>query len=256
VNQQIENINFYYEVYGEGAPILFFNSFGSDLSLLRSSFEPIFHKDSGPWKRIYVDHPGVGNTKVEGKISTKEILGSMKQLTDRLVGEEEFLLVGASFGGYISRFLLNEFNDQVKGLFLLYPLIKENPEDADIEHEVRSKQNTVYIADEKKVMHIQSAVTNSMKKTDFQLLESLMKEAQELEREETLQTSYYNKPVCILTGRQDETVGYKDAFHLIDYFPKATYCVLDNAGHQLQLEQNQLFTIFVKDWLSRVSSSV
>jgi pimeloyl-ACP methyl ester carboxylesterase len=59
-------------------------------------------------------------------------------------------------------------------------------------------------------------------------------------------------PVLILTGKQDDRVGYIDAWSLLDRYPRGTFAVLDKAGHDLQIEQPELFEGLVKEWLNRV----
>ncbi len=62
----------------------------------------------------------------------------------------------------------------------------------------------------------------------------------------------YEKPTLILTGRQDDCVGYQDAWQLLEQYPRATFAVLDRAGHNAQIEQPELFDALLKEWLSRV----
>ncbi len=59
-------------------------------------------------------------------------------------------------------------------------------------------------------------------------------------------------PTLILTGRFDPWVGYQEAYQLLDNFPRATYAVLDRAGHALAIEQKTLFRALVSEWLDRV----
>lgn len=63
---------------------------------------------------------------------------------------------------------------------------------------------------------------------------------------------YSDKPTCIITGRQDSSVGYAHAYELLDKFPRATFAVLDCAGHNLQIESELLFNQLIKDWLKRI----
>ena len=64
--------------------------------------------------------------------------------------------------------------------------------------------------------------------------------------------SPYTRPVLILTGRQDNSVGYMDAMELHSQFQRATFVILDAAGHGLPLEQDRVFTSLVFEWLERV----
>lgn len=63
---------------------------------------------------------------------------------------------------------------------------------------------------------------------------------------------HYEKPVLLLGGRQDTCVGYQDLLNLIEDYPRATVSILDAAGHNLQIEQPELFSELVKNWIKRV----
>lgn len=49
-------------------------------------------------------------------------------------------------------------------------------------------------------------------------------------------------------------VGYKDAWNVLDNYPRATFAVLDKSGHNLQIEQAELMNSLVIEWLDRVSN--
>ena len=61
----------------------------------------------------------------------------------------------------------------------------------------------------------------------------------------------FDKPTLILTGRQDNAVGYKDSWGLVENFPRATYAAMDRAGHFLALEQRELMQVLINEWLNR-----
>jgi pimeloyl-ACP methyl ester carboxylesterase len=62
----------------------------------------------------------------------------------------------------------------------------------------------------------------------------------------------FTAPTLIVAGRQDGITGYRDAWELIESYPRATFAVLDRAGHDLMVEQQALFRALVNDWLDRV----
>jgi pimeloyl-ACP methyl ester carboxylesterase len=63
----------------------------------------------------------------------------------------------------------------------------------------------------------------------------------------------FEKPALILTGRQDSTVGYQDAWEILAHYPRATFAVLDRAGHFLGIaEQSELVSALIFEWLERV----
>lgn len=55
-----------------------------------------------------------------------------------------------------------------------------------------------------------------------------------------------------MTGRQDSTVGYAEAWEMLEHYPRATFAVLDRAGHALPHEQPGLIRALVTEWLDRV----
>lgn len=61
------------------------------------------------------------------------------------------------------------------------------------------------------------------------------------------------RPSFVICGRQDSVTGYADQYALLPHYPRATFAVLDVAGHNLQLEQPELFGAVVREWLQRVA---
>jgi len=61
-------------------------------------------------------------------------------------------------------------------------------------------------------------------------------------------------PSLIITGRQDAMVGYRDAWNILENYPRATYVVLDRAGHFLE-EKEDLVNVLINDWLNRVQET-
>ena len=62
----------------------------------------------------------------------------------------------------------------------------------------------------------------------------------------------FEKPALILTGLQDNSVGYQDAMAMAGQFKRASFAILDAAGHSLPLEQEFVFEALVREWLERV----
>lgn len=65
----------------------------------------------------------------------------------------------------------------------------------------------------------------------------------------------FERPALFLLGRQDHNVGYKSALDLMENYPRATFAVLDGAGHFLGgIEQIDLTRVLIGEWLDRVES--
>lgn len=68
---------------------------------------------------------------------------------------------------------------------------------------------------------------------------------------DTLPTPF-GGPTLIITARQDQVVGYRAAWDLLDNYPRATFAVLDRAGHFVLIEQDVLCHALIREWLDRV----
>lgn len=78
---------------------------------------------------------------------------------------------------------------------------------------------------------------------------------EETETETETETKFqFPAPTLIIAGRQDGTVGYRDALRLLQWYPRATFAVLDRADHDLPVgeEQKRVFEGLVREWLRRV----
>lgn len=64
----------------------------------------------------------------------------------------------------------------------------------------------------------------------------------------------FTKPALIITGRQDSSVGYKDAWRMSQNYPRATYVVFDRAGHFLEEKESLMGPLF-NEWLDRVEEA-
>ena len=63
----------------------------------------------------------------------------------------------------------------------------------------------------------------------------------------------YANPTLILAGRQDASVGSVGAWRLLEHYPRATFAVLDRAGHGLPHEQPGLLGALLAEWLDRIA---
>ena len=65
----------------------------------------------------------------------------------------------------------------------------------------------------------------------------------------------FTKPTLIIAGRQDTTVGYRDAWEILESYPRATFAVIDRADHVWPVESPALLAALVDDWLGRIEKA-
>ncbi|WP_238883739.1 alpha/beta fold hydrolase [Clostridium sp. YIM B02551] len=262
----VKDLTLNYEIIGEGKPILMIHGYGVDHRIMTGCMEPIFSEKEN-YKRIYLDLPGMGKSQcAEWIINSDIMLEIVMEFINKIIPNENFLVAGESYGGYITRGLVYKMADRIEGVLLICPVILPKYSDRNVsEHIVLVKDEQVL---SKLTTEEASSFNDSTVVQSERIYERYKKEiisGVELANEEFIEkfikTGYsftfavdkldkkYNKPTLILLGKQDDCVGYKDAWNVLDNYPRATFAVLDKAGHNLQIEQEELFNALVKKWL-------
>jgi pimeloyl-ACP methyl ester carboxylesterase len=66
-------------------------------------------------------------------------------------------------------------------------------------------------------------------------------------------TDPFEQPSLIALGRQDSTVGFARQLGLMGEFPRATFAVVDFAGHYLgRVERPRVYNALIADWIERM----
>jgi pimeloyl-ACP methyl ester carboxylesterase len=58
--------------------------------------------------------------------------------------------------------------------------------------------------------------------------------------------------VLFIAGRQDDLVGYKDMEKILNNYSRASICIVDEAGHNLQIEKMKIVEALTLDWIERI----
>ncbi|MBD3408102.1 MAG: alpha/beta fold hydrolase [Candidatus Lokiarchaeota archaeon] len=268
---QLDKIRLHYHVVGEGRPILFLHGLVGISNGMMEIFEPIFENLSG-WKRYYLDSPGNGDSEAPDWIhSSDQVLDVVEQFITKVIGDDSFCLVGYSFGGYLSLGLATRQPNKIDGLLLLCPLIEPDESKRHKPHAmIRKIDVDLYSSLEPQMKEsIRTGVAGIpvVEKEVLKRGELIYNPAFEianmafLERIKSgnysfsfdiFQMPVFEKPTLILTGAQDNSVGYRDAWKIKDKFLKTSFVLLDAAGHGLPLDQSVLFDMFVHEWIDRI----
>jgi pimeloyl-ACP methyl ester carboxylesterase len=263
------NVRIYYETYGDGVPVLMIHGFYPDHRLMKGCMEPIFASRPG-WKRIYFDLPGMGRTRRESWIdSTDRVLEVVLAFVDHTLPNQNYLVVGESYGGYLARGLVCKRKKSVDGLLLICPLIIPGLSDRSLPSsraivedrgliseldpsDANEFASMAVIQTRENWERFRDEILVGLRVADTAYLEALRGNGYGFTFDVNSLSDPYTKPVLVVAGRQDSSVGYKDAWSIIENYPRATFAVLDSAGHNLQIEQAQVFNALVSEWLSRV----
>ena len=174
--------------------------------------------------------------------------------------EQNFLLIGLSYGGYLARGVLHEMHGQIDGMMLQVPNVAGPVEDRVLAPQLVVVSNPegltqfpeplanffgeVLVVQSAAVLERMWVMVPGIQNADQEVLGRIAENRAYSFDVDALPTPY-EKPILILTGKHDNVVGYEQAGDLLQYYPRATYAVLDRAGHGLNMEQPALFDLFV-----------
>jgi pimeloyl-ACP methyl ester carboxylesterase len=266
----IEGNSICYTSVGEGIPVLMLHGYCLDHMILKASCEPVFEKLTG-YRRVYFDLPGMGDSTASSALSTTDsMLSVILQFVDRLFEGRPFLVVGESYGGYLARGVLKQRPTQVLGICLICPATE-----MDISKRRLPAPRTLYkdsgmietLSDSDRLLFEENIVVQSsenykrfereikrgLDKANMPLLDRIQAEAYGFQEDINASMAAYDVPALVLTGRQDAVVGYEDTYAILRQLPRATFAILDGAGHHVQIEQPELFEAMVAEWLRRVT---
>lgn len=254
--------------HGTGVPVLALHGWMPDHRIMLGCLEPVFSTRPG-YRRLYPDLPGMGATPAGPEIAgSDDILAAVSGFVDDLIGDQPFLLVGESYGGYLARALVRERPQQVLGLALICPVgVLEHSRRTLPARQVLRPDPSLFeglesdLAESFAMMSVvQSPQTLHRYRVDIQPglaladTEAMARIQQRwaLGRDPDDPTlPPFERPTLILLGRQDDAVGYVDQVRLLPAYPRASLAILDTAGHNLQLEQPDLFDALMREWLDR-----
>lgn len=271
---QVDNATIHFEELGAGRPILFLHGWTMDHRLERSDYERVFATREG-WRRIYPDLPGMGQSRARAGLRTQDdMLEALLAFIDQVLPAERFLLAGTSLGAYLARAIAARRRPQVAGLLLrlpcivaedarrtlppFRPLVRNDELAASLEEDQRAAlgdilvQTPAYIEALKQKTHrlVQPAIQRATPMTGEIRADprryGFTFDLAELEKN-------FEQPTLIIAGRQDITVGYRDAWSILESYPRATFAVLDRADHAWPLESPNLLVPLVDDWLARIA---
>lgn len=268
----LENITIYYETFGEGRPIIMLHGWPIDHRHMVSDMEPLFERREG-WKRIYPDLPGMGNTPGMDWITHQDqMLDITLEFIDEVAPGQRFVVVGASYGGYLARGVVHRRADMMDGLLLTVPVIRARDnertlpphvtlvEDPALTSELESDEKEAFL----EIAVVQSQELLEVMRTDifpaFEVADheflSKLRENYAFSFDVDALAEPFAGPTLFLMGRQDAVCGYRDAWKILENYPRGTFAVLDRAGHGLGTEQRNLSYALVREWLDRVEEYV
>ena len=264
----IDGVRVHYVEHGPTAPsaptAVLIHGFPVDHRIMTGSFEEIFADRPG-WRRIYLDLPGMGKTEAPDVAGTDDVFQILRGAVNAMVPSGTFTLVGQSYGGYLARGLVAHDPDRIDGLAILVPVIHPRHEDRDlperrvlirepalvkrVDAAALEAEDVLVVQNEQTWDRHRRFVDPGLAAADPAAVERI---AADYVGTFPVEVAPFDRPALVIAGRQDSITGYRDAWTVLEHYPRATFAVLDRAGHGLEAEQPKILATLVTDWLDRV----
>ncbi len=242
------------------------------------AFEPLLA--GKPYRRIYPDLPFMGESTDDIPGSGHDgMLAAVIDFIREVIPAGPFLLAGESYGGYLARGLARELAERVAGLFLLCPAVVKHGAGRDLppafvaseeggwKEEARAAGATsedladyealAVVRNEANFRRTRAEIISGIRVARLPAMErycggKVAFSFDTLGKAGTAGEPFdrtFDRPASFVLGRQDSSVGWRDALRLADLYPRASYHVIDGAGHNLQVERPEAFAAAFESWL-------
>jgi pimeloyl-ACP methyl ester carboxylesterase len=264
----IQGIEIAVHEVGQGTPLLVIHGWSADHRYMAADIEPNFFSSSS-WRRIYFDLPGHGTTIAPEWLKTQsQMIEIVVELIEQVVGQERFAVIGNSYGGYLGLALVRTMPKRLLGAALVVPdlpdetNLREVPEkltlrsDPSLFHDLEPDEEWIPsgLVEHSKHALDQIRLTDmpAYRVADYGFLARL-NEQYVLPPELRVATDPFEQPSLIALGHQDSTVGFMRQVGLMGEFPRATFAVVDLAGHYLgRVERPRVYNALIADWIERM----
>lgn len=263
--EQIIEINEYKiftKVEGEGSPLLLLHSYwGSNIL-----FDRMAKVLCAKMRVILIDLPGHGNSGTPPPGYTFEKFAFiLNELLIRLNVHEKISIVGHSMGGYAAMAFAAKYSEKIALLVLMHAPTKA----ADIQSiKLRNREGRLLLKEKKELLlqvtvpsnfapenvgSMESAIALLYHTSGLVTLEGSLRSIYAINHRSNslgvLQSAPY--PILILIGKYDKVYGVNDQLDEANKIPNAEVLMLNHSGHLGFLEEEDLVTRRIEEFLEK-----
>ncbi|MCS7168565.1 MAG: alpha/beta hydrolase [Gemmatales bacterium] len=253
----------YYEIDGEGPPIIFVHGLGATSNVWHG-VRTILKKQ---FRVIAFDLPGSGRSE---KHEPRYDFATWTALLHELVEYwqlAQFVLVGHSMGTILVQLYAGLYPDRVSGLVLCGPIVELSETRKNLFQqriETVLKEGMLPIVDSVVSGALTPATRESSSPLPGLVREMLLANDPAhyaaqcralIEGSARAALSKIRCPVFILEGDQDTVTPLTNCLEILQLVPQAQICIIPNTGHWTMLEQPHLFIAALQQFLARYLAS-
>ena len=241
----------YVQATGEGRALIFVHGWRLSGETERADYEPVFASRRG-WRRLYLDLPGMGQSPAEPQIARKaDFLQALLGQIEESVGDAPFAIAGTSSGAELAQAAAHRMPGRARGLLMRVPMLVGD----DAARVVAAAEAEAALPrgyHQAKTDKLERLWEPARRVADTRFLTPIRADPARYTLNDPSTATPLAVPVLVVAGRQDTVVGFEQAWHLAQLYPRGTFAVLDRAGHELPTGNPELFHALMNDWLDRV----
>ncbi|MCX8095055.1 MAG: alpha/beta hydrolase [Caldisericia bacterium] len=250
----IDNLKIYYEIYGDGKPILFFHGWGGNTN----SLYPISNILKNEYKVILIDFPGFGKSDIPYRSFNGEDYKNLILKFIDYLNLKDYTIIGHSFGGRIGIRVAANRKSEIKGLILI--------DSAGIRDKKTLKQrfseNTFKFFKKIIIKTIkgekQEKLLNSLRKIfgskDYKSVDGVMRDTLvKIVNEDLLPImKEVETKTLIIWGENDKELPLKHAYLIKENIKNSKLVIIKNAGHFPYLNNLSKTIYEIKNFLGEI----
>lgn len=253
----------FYRENGEGPIVVLLHGFGEDGGIWKNQFDAL-----AGYRLAIPDLPGTGRSEMIDDMSMEGLASAVKDLADQAFGEEKFVLIGHSMGGYITLAFAEKYPELLSGFGLFHSSAFADSEE---KKETRRKgiefikQNGAFAFLKTATPNLYAPVTKEQRP---ELVEEHIQSTRQFSPEAL--TAYYEAmmqrpdrthilretplPVLFILGRHDTAVPPEDGLKQCHLPHRSHVHLFESSGHMGMVEEAEKANEEVGEYLREAAS--
>ncbi len=267
---EIENFKLYYEVKGQGEPLVLISGFASGAWLWFNQINDL----AKYFQVITFDPRGISQSKLNENetVSIKEIADDVCEILDELRINKASVL-GTSFGGFVAQEFALRYPERLNKLILACTSFggvnHVLPDNFEVISAFSATENLNNLERIRKFMI--PAFTKDFAKNNFAVIEKtcLLREQNKVPETVYLQqlasattfdmqakVSQIIAETLVISGDKDQVVPMQNSINLANMIPKSRLEIIENSGHLFFIEQAEKFNKIVTEFVQSSNFSL
>lgn len=257
---KVSDIQIYYEVKGEGFPLVMINGLGGNLDSWKN-YHPLVEELSRKLKLVMFDNRGAGRTDISEREYTIKLFADDTAGLMNALGISKAHILGISMGGMIAQELVLNYPEKVSKL-VLWSTCSGGSKDVQSSQEVSRKLSagSELSQEERTRMLLTLCLTNDFvkRKPDFvenvvqrTLKHPMSEEAYGRQTNALRKFNTYDRlqqirvPTLILHGRKDVLIPPENSSILAEAIPNAKLVYFEKSAHMLAEEMREVINLLI-----------